>query len=241
MTCVYFGKAFFSWVKRCTETVDPAFFIYLFPWKKVLGWWHNFQAAGSPSMWANLSSYISQLPVRATHPSPLSNGAVITPLYNLTHRLSQPRNRGWVGDCGGRVALRVSFLKAGAELPGPLFVFVHFCTPHNVSSCYMLRGIQMEEMGNSISPQRISNLWRNPHLKENCQQLNSPLQWVWRKWATVWSGNEIMLIIRTESEKLNLRKMAPNFVADSVCLNFPPVLPLCHFIFLYFGDTHHDV
>lgn len=111
-------------------------------------------------MCANLSSYISRVPARAAPPS--SNGAVITPLYNLTHRLSQPQNRGYrLGGVGGRlegrVALRVSFLKAGAELSGPLFVCGHFCTPHIVCSCYMLRGIQLEEMGNSLSPQRISN------------------------------------------------------------------------------------
>ncbi|MED6233859.1 hypothetical protein ATANTOWER_017916 [Ataeniobius toweri] len=49
-------------------------------------------------MWANLSSYISQLPARAPpppQPHPFSNGAVITPLYNLTHRLNQPQNRGY--------------------------------------------------------------------------------------------------------------------------------------------------
>lgn len=163
-------------------------------------------------MWANLSSYISQLPAQAPPhpPPPFSNGAVITPLYNLTHRLSQPQNRGYRlggGSRGGRVAWRVSFLKAGAELSGPFFVFGHFCTPHIVCPCYMLRGIQLEEMGNSISPQRISNHWRNPHLKENCQQPSSFLQWVWRKWVMVVKWNEIMLIICTVSEKLNLGKL----------------------------------
>lgn len=91
-------------------------------------------------MWANLSSYISQLPAGANPPLPFcSNGAVITPLYNLTHRLSQLQNRGYrmgwgglgVGGSEGRVALRVSFLKAGAELSGAPFCvwpFLHF--PH---------------------------------------------------------------------------------------------------------------
>lgn len=117
-----------------------------------------------------------------------------------------------MGDPGGRVALRDSFLKAGAELSEPLFVFGHFCTPHIVCPCYMLRGIQLEEIGNSISLQRISNHWRNPHLKENCQQLNSFLQWAQRKWAMTWSGNEIMLIICTVSEKLDLGKITQNFI-----------------------------
>lgn len=119
-------------------------------------------------MWTNLSSYISRVPARAAPPSP--NGAVITPLYNLTHRLSRPENRGciqggesgWVGgagkgdDGGGRVALRVSFLKAGAELsapPHPLFFCVcvrahgHFCAGYIVCSCYTSRGIQAARNG----------------------------------------------------------------------------------------------
>lgn len=174
-------------------------------------------------MWANLSSYISQLPAWAN--PPFSNGAVITPSTTWHTDSASPKIEGigWVGDLGGRVALRVSFLKAGAELSGPLFVFGHFCTPHIVCPCYMLRGIQLEEMGNSISPQRISNHWRNPHLKENCQQLNSLLQWVWRKWAMVWSGNEIMLIICTVSEKLNLRGISQNCIIVSAW-TFSPIL-----------------
>lgn len=101
-------------------------------------------------MWANLSSHISRVSAGAA--PPFSNGAVITPLHNLTHRLSQPQNRGYRLDGGsrGKSGTESLFLKAGAELSGPLFVYGHFCTPHNVCSCYMLRGIQLEEMGNSI-------------------------------------------------------------------------------------------
>lgn len=70
-------------------------------------------------------------------------------------------------DLGERVALRVSFLKAGAELSGPLFVCGHFCTPHNVCSCYMLRGIQLEEMGNSIfSPKNFKSLKKSTFWKK---------------------------------------------------------------------------
>lgn len=117
-----------------------------------------------------------------------------------------------VGDPGEEWHWETLFLKAGAELSEPLFVFGHFCTPHIVCPCYMLRGIQLEEIGNSISPQRISNHWRNPHLKENCQQLNSFLQWAQRKWAMAWSGNEIMLIICTVSKNLDLGKITQNLI-----------------------------
>lgn len=137
-----------------------------------------------------------------------------------------------MGDLGGRVALRVSFLKAGAELSGPLFVFGHFCTPHIVCPCYMLRGIQLEEMGNSVSPQRISNHWRNPHLKENCQQLNSLLQWVWRKWAMVWSGNEIMLIIFHSTWRAKFKGNYLEFCHSQCVLKL--FLFLCHFRILVF-------
>lgn len=158
-------------------------------------------------MWSNLSSYISRVSARRT--PPFSNGAVITPLHNLTHRLSQPKieGTGWVGDLGERVALRVSFLKAGAELSEAPFCVCHFCTPHIVCSCYMLRGIQLEEMGNSISPQRISNHWRNPHFKRKLstaqvclpirlEKMSHGLEWIWNyadymksNWKTNFKGN----------------------------------------------------
>lgn len=78
-------------------------------------------------MWANLSSYISQLPAGANPPLPFcSNGAVITPLYNLTHRLSQLQNRGYrMGGAGGGGGFRG---KSGTE---SLF---------SKSRCWTLRG-----------------------------------------------------------------------------------------------------
>lgn len=109
----------------------------------------------------------------------------------------------------------------------------------------MLRGIQLEEMGNSISPQRISNHRRNQHLKENCHYLNSLLQWVGGKWAMVWSGNEIMLIICTVREKLNLREITQNsitarlhlkkfffFLNLSIQHGHSPFLSSCNLVFL---------
>lgn len=57
----------------------------------------------------------------------------------------------------------------------------------------------------------------------------------------VWSGNEIMLITCTVSEKLNLWEITLNFVTVSECLNFFPIFDQqCLSTFYevwYFGDT----
>lgn len=95
-------------------------------------------------------------------------------------------------DLGGRVALRVSFLKAGAELSGPLFVCGHFCTPHNVCSCYALRGIQVGEMGYSIfSTKNFKSLKKSTFWKKivnnrvlcsnkaGKKKMSSVLEWKW--------------------------------------------------------------
>lgn len=130
-------------------------------------------------------------------------------------------------DLGERVALRVSFLKAGAELSGPLFVCGHFCTPHNVCSCYMLRGIQLEEMGNSIfSPKNFKSLKKSTFWKKIVNNWVLYSKKTGKNEQCSWSGTEIMLIIRAVIENLSLGGNYWEFY-HSDCL-FPSFFPLFH-------------
>lgn len=91
-------------------------------------------------MWANLSSYISQLPARASPPFP--NGAVITPLYNLTHRLRQPQNRGYRlgGGSMGKSGTESLFSKSRCwTLRAPFCVWPFLHSPHCLSLLHVER------------------------------------------------------------------------------------------------------
>lgn len=135
-------------------------------------------------MWANLSSHISRVSAGAA--PPFSNGAVITPLHNLTHRLSQPQNRGYRLDGGsrGKSGTESLFSKSRCwTLRAPFCVWPFLHSPQ----CLLLLHVERHSAGRNgkfYFLYKEFQVTEEIHiLKENCQQLSSLLQWGWKKWA----------------------------------------------------------
>lgn len=158
-----------------------------------------------------------------THPlAPFSNGAVITPLYNLTHRLSQPQNRGYRlgGGSRGKSGTESLFSKSRCwTLRAPFCVWPFLHSPH----CLPLLHVERHSAGRNrkfyFSTKNFKSLKKSTFERKlstaqffpsmSLGKMNHGLKW-----------NEIMLIICTVSAKLNLRKITPNFGTVSVSSNF---------------------
>lgn len=176
-------------------------------------------------MCANFTSYISRVPARAAPPS--SNGAVITPLYNLTHRLSQPQNRGYrLGGVGGGGASRG---KSGTEslfsksrcwtLRASFCVWPFLHSPH----CLLLLHVERHSAGRngkfSFSTKNFKSLKKSTFKRKLSTALFAPpispekmshgLEWKWNYADYI-----------TVSEMLHLREITQKFVTASECRNF---------------------
>lgn len=173
-------------------------------------------------MWANLSSYISRVPAWAT--PPFSNGAVITPLYNLTHRLSQPQNRGdrLGGGSRGKSGTESVFSKSRCwTLRAPFCVWPFLHSPH----CLLLLHVERHSAGRNgkiyFSTKNFKSLKKSTFERKLSTAQFSPamsLEKMSRGLEWKWNYADYM----TLSEKLNLREITPNFVTVSECLNFFP-------------------
>lgn len=161
-------------------------------------------------MWANLSSYISQLPARAAPPPPFSNGAVITPLHNLTHRLSQPQNRGYGlgGGSRGKSGTESLFSKSRCwTLRASFCVWPFLHSPH----CLPLLHVERHSAGRNgkfyFSTKNFKSLKKSTFertlstaqvfLRMSLEKMSQGLKWKWNyadylhsKWKTNFEKND---------------------------------------------------
>lgn len=167
-------------------------------------------------MWTNLSSYISQLPARAAPLPPLSNGAVITPLYNLTHRLSQPQNRGYRlgGGSRGKSGTESLFSKSRCwTLRAPFCVWPFLHSPH----CLLLLHVERHSAGRNgkfyFSSKNFKSLKKSAFVRKlstaqvspamSPEKMSHGLEWKWNyadyvrcKWKAKFKENYLELCHR---------------------------------------------
>lgn len=169
-------------------------------------------------MWANLSSYISQLPAWAN--PPFSNGAVITPQHNLTHRLSQPQNRGYRlgGGSRGKSGTESLFSKSRCwTLRAPFCVWPFLHSPH----CLPLLHVERHSAGRNgkfyFSTKNFKSLKKSTFERKlstaqfsppvSLEKMSHGLKWEWNyadymhsKWKAKFKGNFSKLY---HSQRLN--------------------------------------
>lgn len=169
-------------------------------------------------------------------PPPFSNGAVITPLYNLTHRLSQPQNRGYRlgGGSRGKSGTESLFSKSRCwTLRAPFCVWPFLYSPH----CLPLLHVERHSAGRNgkfyFSTKNFQSLKKSTfERKLSTAQFFPPMSLEKMSHGLKWKWNYADYL--HSSKKLNLREITLNFVTFSVCLKFSsPSLTLALPVFLF--------
>lgn len=144
-----------------------------------------------------------------TPPTPVSNGAVITPLYNLTHKLSQPQNSGYMlgGGSRGKSATESLFSKSRCwTLRAPFCVWPFLHSPH----CLPLLHVERHSAGRNgkfyFSTKNFKSLKKSTFERKlstaqffppvSLEKMGHGLKWKWNyadylksKWKTKFEGN----------------------------------------------------
>lgn len=243
-------------VKRCREPVEAVFlFFVLFFFFHGKGFYFIFYFLGAVALFPGCSLSVdvgqfkqlhlpascSSKPPPSPRPPPppappFSNGAVITPLYNLTHRLSQPQNRGYRlgGGSRGKSGTESLFSKSRCwTLRAPFCVWPFLYSPH----CLPLLHVERHSAGRNgkfyFSTKNFQSLKKSTfERKLSTAQFFPPMSLEKMSHGLKWKWNYADYL--HSSKKLNLREITLNFVTFSVCLKFSsPSLTLALPVFLF--------